>query len=304
MTGVQTCALPIWKKMVTKRRGEYSRRLKSARPTNAKECLSSGIWPSPNCADVYTDNLKSSQQKQGSMHSVTLPQAIKKNWPTVTVNESKNSTGKSQVERNSPPLGTAVLGHQAQVKHSTNGSLPGLFPTPRSSDAEGGRIETEITDDGFRSKRKASNQYFGAKLRDAVETMASNNNWNTPDCSDRRSSKSKQQGLSNQVKDNWSTPRVGGQEKGSTRLARGKDLGLQGQCEVQSSSGKLNPRWVETLQGIPVGWVMPSCDSLNEPQYYGIYDNRTDELRMLGNGVVPATAAKAWVVLNKQSMED
>ena len=27
------------------------------------------------------------------------------------------------------------------------------------------------------------------------------------------------------------------------------------------SSGKLNPRWVETLMGVPVGWTMPSCES-------------------------------------------
>jgi hypothetical protein len=26
-------------------------------------------------------------------------------------------------------------------------------------------------------------------------------------------------------------------------------------------SGKLNPRWVETLMGLPVGWTMPSCAS-------------------------------------------
>jgi hypothetical protein len=26
-------------------------------------------------------------------------------------------------------------------------------------------------------------------------------------------------------------------------------------------TGKLNPRWVETLMGLPVGWTMPSCAS-------------------------------------------
>jgi hypothetical protein len=26
-------------------------------------------------------------------------------------------------------------------------------------------------------------------------------------------------------------------------------------------AGKLNPRWVETLMGLPVGWTMPSCKS-------------------------------------------
>jgi hypothetical protein len=29
----------------------------------------------------------------------------------------------------------------------------------------------------------------------------------------------------------------------------------------RAQSGKLNPRWVETLMGLPVGWVMPSCAS-------------------------------------------
>jgi hypothetical protein len=27
------------------------------------------------------------------------------------------------------------------------------------------------------------------------------------------------------------------------------------------ASGKLNPRWVETLMGLPIGWTMPSCAS-------------------------------------------
>lgn len=31
--------------------------------------------------------------------------------------------------------------------------------------------------------------------------------------------------------------------------------------DVKASSGKLNPRWVETLMGLPVGWTMPSCAS-------------------------------------------
>ena len=30
---------------------------------------------------------------------------------------------------------------------------------------------------------------------------------------------------------------------------------------VATPGGKLNPRWVETLMGLPVGWTMPSCAS-------------------------------------------
>ena len=95
---------------------------------------------------------------------------------------------------------------------------------------------------------------------------------------------------------NWSTPRVGGEEDAATRIARGKDLGLLGQCQTATwptvaSAGvsggpvglgggagnrakmkrimgkevnsKLNPDWVCTLMGIPVGWVRPNGRNLD-----------------------------------------
>jgi len=73
-------------------------------------------------------------------------------------------------------------GPPAQEKSSTSGKNHGSWPTARSSDAEGGRIKTERTEKGFRSKREKSDQYFGAKLRDAAEmekppTMKLNPNW-------------------------------------------------------------------------------------------------------------------------------
>lgn len=47
--------------------------------------------PTPTCSDNYTQNLKSSQQKPGSMHSVTLPQALRLMLPTTGANEYKGS---------------------------------------------------------------------------------------------------------------------------------------------------------------------------------------------------------------------
>lgn len=35
------------------------------------------MFPTPTVSDTYTDNLASTQQKAGSMHSVTLPQAVR-----------------------------------------------------------------------------------------------------------------------------------------------------------------------------------------------------------------------------------
>jgi hypothetical protein len=47
--------------------------------TLARAVFNSGevSLPTPTVSDTYTDNLKSSQQRVGSMHSVTLPQAVR-----------------------------------------------------------------------------------------------------------------------------------------------------------------------------------------------------------------------------------
>ncbi len=108
-----------------------------------------------------------------------------------------------------------------------------------------------------------------------------------------------------------------GQAVPANRSTHGSRQGLQ-------ISGKLNPRWVETLMGLPVGWTMVSCSHpivFNasaammssagnvevttrtvhaQDQTAVMTDNRTDELRMLGNGVVPATAARAFVTLMEE----
>ena len=78
------------------------------------------------------------------------------------------------------------------------------WPTARTSDAEGGRIETEMTSGGFKSKRHKSNQTFGAKLRDAVETHEES--WATPIANDAKGS---DYGYSNGKKVNY----LGGQVK-------------------------------------------------------------------------------------------
>jgi hypothetical protein len=92
--------------------------------------------------------------------------------------------------------------------------------------------------------------------------------------------------LGAQVK-SWGTPR--------TSMAQDKqeDSGKHKLVEMaQNNSGKrLNPKWVCQLMGVPTDWVYPS----------EFERNRTDELRMLGNGVVPQTAAKAWQVLTKET---
>lgn len=109
------------------------------------------------------------------------------------------------------------------------------YPTPRSSDAEGGRIETIVTKDGFKSLRKKSNQTFGAKLRDAVETMAQKN-WATPIASEAKTGRTaNQDSLGRQVTQNWGTPKERDSRAGL--IDRGKhNLGEQVHGMENSSS--------------------------------------------------------------------
>jgi hypothetical protein len=126
----------------------------------------------------------------------------------------------------------------------------------------------------------------------------------------------------------WATPNTrdwkdnGTTQPPSIGETRGFSLGQQ--MVTTATPGKLNPRWVETLMGLPVGWTMVSCSHpivFNasaammssagnaevttrtvhaQAQIAVMTDNRTDELRMLGNGVVPATAARAFVTLMEE----
>jgi hypothetical protein len=64
--------------------------------------------------------------------------------------------------------------------------------------------------------------------------------------------------LTAQVKQ-WATPRnCGGPDYAKTQRPTSMSNSLSLPTQV---AGKLNPRWVETLMGLPIGWTMPSCTS-------------------------------------------
>ena len=120
--------------------------------------------------------------------------------------------------------------------------------------------------------------------------------WATPCSRDHHpngQSKGSKMDLGNQVQKQWATPIMGDSHLASTpevaqkRIEEGK-VTLSRQMAAQwgtptardhksgrgnedrqykeltpmverQQSGKLNPRWVETLMGLPIGWTMPSC---------------------------------------------
>jgi len=61
----------------------------------------------------------------------------------------------------------------------------------------------------------------------------------------------------------WATPKASDpQHSGPNMRDSAGNYALPAQAVRASlATGKLNPRWVETLMGLPVGWTMPSCAS-------------------------------------------
>ena len=271
----------IWRKLVTDMRREYSARRKLALHTGESGCLF---------------------------------------WPTATVNESKNSEGKSQWKRNTPPLGTIVHGQPDREKLKKSGNNqecadPCDIKGPLGESLLAGADSPWPTPSVCGNhNRKGMSATSGDGLSTAVK------NWATPNTLDSisprtpagilkqaigaRAGRSSPANLREQVDPVscdiyqsvkiWPTPRgnkVHPEMKESNRaiLANRNKSNLEeeiaGYCG--NKTGKLNPRWVAQLMGVPTDWVYPAEDERN----------RTDELRMLGNGVVPATAAKAFVTL-------
>jgi hypothetical protein len=67
--------------------------------------------------------------------------------------------------------------------------------------------------------------------------------------------------LASQTLEQWGSPRTGIRADTHFSYDRGKH-NIEGQAGASmKGGGKLNPRWVETLMGLPIGWTMPSCTS-------------------------------------------
>ena len=91
----------------------------------------------------------------------------------------------------------------------------------------------------------------------------------------------------------------GGQELADTKGERVQGLWASGEQESDSHGQKKLPL-CESQGRIKADWTA-------EPRLDRVVDggpNRVDRIRLLGNGVVPQTAAKAWNVLNRRMYEE
>lgn len=120
----------IWKKMVTNARGEYSQRLKSARLTREKGCLS---WPTMAYHSLY--NRKGASKHSGNWLATMVnresawPTPAHRDWKNVSANPEHNRKRWEHARGKTLPE-TVINGPHAQENHSTNGKNPESWPTP------------------------------------------------------------------------------------------------------------------------------------------------------------------------------
>ena len=159
------------------------------------------------------------------------------------------------------------LAHHTKEKESTS------WPTATVFDVTGGSYPTELVNGQWRSKhsKDPNSPWYGAKLKDAVETAETFPTPGTTECrSDtlnlvNRVSKGKQIMLTHHVrlyptpsardwKDTPGMAKTATNPDGSERK-RNDQLARAVYATENPISGHLNPDWVEWLMGVPTGWT-------------------------------------------------
>jgi len=248
--------------------------------------------PTPTTADVYTGNMKSSQQSDGSMHSVSLPDYVEM-FPTPSTMD--------HIER--------------------KGMRPSRAATNRTTgylSEEVVRWATPTGEDSKNTGNESREKRHGPTLNVQVDK------WPTPtgdDANNVTRASGDFQSLSREAQ-LWPTPATSQDYKPVRPLIPSEAggthgtmlVGAVGDVDPELIGGSLNPDWVEQhLMSLPEGWTRlePVSDGAYDEWFDAMRDgtwwfterglprvttgveNRVNRLKMLGNGIVPASGALA-----------
>jgi hypothetical protein len=196
--------------------------------------------------------------------------------------------------RGKEPLANQVAelhGQAAPASSSSLGSRQGLWLTPRANEPDSdpnfaarnadrgahchGTLSSQAKSEEFPTPRTtdwkstANAPSNPQRVEDGTATLGEfvhAKAWATPKASDpQHSGPNMRDSAGNYalpaqaVREQWGTPTARDHKSGRGNGER-QYKELTPMVERQQS-GKLNPRWVETLMGLPIGWTMPSCTS-------------------------------------------
>jgi hypothetical protein len=222
-----------------------------------------GLWLTPRANEPDSDpNFAARNADRGAHCHGTLSSQAKEMWPTITAHTP-------DMESNGPNghQGTYLAGAVKQ------------WATPAAFDWNTAENKAAWEKRAAEQKSKGVNLHLPLKSQAVHEAEKQ---WATPKTptGGPETAKRKQElgrtasgggDLASQALEQWPTPMTlsGPSEtanvSGSSQFTRTMDvkLGYRDSVNAKRSpqAGKLNPRWVETLMGLPIGWTMPSCTS-------------------------------------------
>jgi hypothetical protein len=246
-------------------------------------------WPTPDASNHRDGDVlrKDNNLEQGGFHGVSLHHAMTKYGQAAPANPNTHGSRQESLDQSQRNWQTFAHGthnrgetpHRQVVKALVNGdkaktqcltvnqvfaeeikgtnrqeawATPNAFcyQPPENMEQWTKRAEYQQTEKGVNLHKPIRTQVLHE-----VEKM-----WRTPSVAEEKNQNTSTQiYLQNQVGATpkaWATPRA----EMDSGAHRGKPDTLHSQIKTQAS-GKLNPRWVETLMGLPVGWTMASCAS-------------------------------------------
>jgi hypothetical protein len=202
-------------------------------------------WPTVTATEARQGFQDRSRGMKGQQESLTT--VVVKSWPTPIQGDSHLASTPEAAQRRIAEGKTtlsrlAESGLAAPDNLSSVGSRQESWLTPKSRDYRG--VENHILKNGQNIRKTGQVFSVGLPTQAMMEEQKA---WATP--------------RANKVH-----PEI--TEANRDHLANRNKSNLEeeiaGHCG--QATGKLNPRWVETLMGLPVGWVMPSCVNPITPQ--------------------------------------
>lgn len=276
-------SLESWNDWVTAQRLEFSQRLKSVRLTKESASLSLAFvqtlggedakssttsWGTPRVGAANGPGGGGNPQSKEYHYRLENQVQMEKTWPTPRALEVQESVEqhttraqKVSAKNRGPSLSVAV-------------QMP--WPTPTTQEIP--HPHMTLTPTGRRAAISVGGSSRGLNLYDAAilaeqENQVSLQHYSLP-AEERHSTdgnhlESPQENKAKQ----WGTPTARDykdaaltrerlpMKDGTRRLSQLPQQVLN----LEGYQGALNPRWVETLMGIPVGWTMPACASPSSP---------------------------------------